>query len=144
MRCPVCYTSIPDDSAFCTNCGARVKIEKDTQASPPTPKPQFTYNTPASPQPPVNQQFTQPRIDDAGCLAIFISFISPVVGLALYLIWKEYRPNSAKTCLITALVAFGISVFSGIILFITSLSGAFAGYRDFEYLIQQIFKIFKI
>ena len=140
MRCPVCYMQIPDDSAFCTNCGAKVKIEQNTQASQPASKPQFTYNAPSSSQPsspqhPNNQQFIQPKIDDAGCLAIFISFMMPFVGLALYLVWKEYRPNSAKTCLITSLVSFGLSIFGGIIMFIVSLSGAFAAYGDYEYFI---------
>lgn len=142
MRCPVCYTQIPDDSAFCTNCGAKVKA--DSVQSNPEPKPQFTYNNSPSSSQPENRQFIQPRFDDAGCLAIFISFVSPFVGLALYLIWKEYRPNSAKTCLITALVGIGISIFSGIIFFVIGLEGVLSGLSDYGYLIQQIFNFIKV
>lgn len=110
MKCPVCLSQIPNDSVFCTNCGTRIPVESNPQ---PAQTPQFTYSSPQQPQP---QQYYQSRVDDAGCLAILISFLQPFIGFALYLVWKEYRPNSAKTCLITAIVALVLSVFSGIVL----------------------------
>jgi hypothetical protein len=142
MRCPVCYIQIPDDSAFCTNCGAKVKIEQ-TPDSPPN-RPQGTYNAPTYQSNTPPRQPLTPQIDDAGCLAIFISFFAPFIGLALYLVWKEYRPNSAKTCLITALVSIGISVLGGVIVFVTGIAGMFASMEDYEYLIQNLFNFIKL
>ncbi len=48
----------------------------------------------------------------------------PVVGLVLYLIWKDEKPKSAKAAGLGALLAVCILVLSYIILFIALGSGA--------------------
>jgi hypothetical protein len=114
MKCPFYNNEIPSGSVFCIFCGNNVSQSLNRQ--PDTHKSPYSYQNPYSQKP------STPQIDDAGCLAIFISFMSPFVGLALYLIWKDYRPNSAKTCLITAIISFCISFLGGIVMVITAVS----------------------
>ena len=125
MICPTCNKQVPDDSVFCTFCGNHL-----------LPKPQGqTYNTGSSYsyQQPSYHQSMRPQIDDAGCLALFLSFVSPLIGLALYVIWRDYRPNSAKTCLVVALVSLAISVVAGIIMAIVSIATIpFEEFEDFQ------------
>jgi hypothetical protein len=126
MRCPFCNNLVPDDSVYCTFCGKNVR---QTVNQNPIPN---SYQNPYSQRPPM------PQTDDAGCLAIFVSFFSPFVGLALYLIWKDYRPSSAKTCLITALISLAISILGGIIAVITSILAAMSAADGFYYLIKLV------
>lgn len=44
-----------------------------------------------------------------------LSFLIPLAGLILFLVWKQERPNTAKVCGICALVAVIIEVVVGII-----------------------------
>lgn len=50
-------------------------------------------------------------IDAAGCLTTFIAFIFPFIGLILFFVWMNERPNSARTVLIAAILGalvFGV------------------------------------
>lgn len=39
-----------------------------------------------------------------------LSFIIPLVGLILFLVWKNEKPHTAKVCGICALVSFCLSI----------------------------------
>ncbi|HEY8423543.1 MAG TPA: zinc ribbon domain-containing protein [Clostridia bacterium] len=105
MRCPFCNNEVPDGSAFCTYCGKQLKQTVTYSQNTYSPYSQKTVS------------------DDAGCFAILISLFMPAAGFALYLVWRDYRPNSAKTCLIPAIIGFIIQIISNIIAVFTQLNG---------------------
>jgi hypothetical protein len=49
-------------------------------------------------------------IDDGGFLWGVLGFFVPIVGLILWLIWKDERPNTAKAVGIGALVNVGVQI----------------------------------
>ncbi|HHW90454.1 MAG TPA: hypothetical protein GX745_06115 [Clostridiales bacterium] len=136
MRCPICENQAPDDSVFCTFCGNQLPPKTQEQSS-------YTYNGSSySYQQPSHQQPSRSQIDDAGCLALFISFVQPFIGFALYLVWKDYRPNSAKTCLTVAIVSLVLSIVGGVIMAIVGLlAEPFIEFGDLEN-IQKIINFF--
>ena len=101
MKCTKCNNHVPDDSVFCTSCGNKLQENQITNTYK-----QNTYS-----------QYNSTSTDEAGCLAIILSILSPLIGLTLYVIWRDYRPNSAKTCLTVALVFLILNFISLIIFF---------------------------
>ncbi len=57
-------------------------------------------------------------IDDGGFLWGLLGFCVPVVGLVLYLIWKNEKPLTAKAAGLGALISTGLGVIFYIIGFI--------------------------
>lgn len=47
----------------------------------------------------------------------------PLVGLILFLVWKDTKPNSAKSAGIGALISVGISVLFYVLIFLLSVLG---------------------
>lgn len=93
MYCSNCGKEIDDLSKHCVYCGV-----------------------------PTNSQNTSSNIQDdnqTGCLIGGLCFFFPIVGLILYLIWKETKPESAKFAGKWALIGFivnvGLSIFGGIV-----------------------------
>ena len=89
MYCRNCGKEIDDNAYVCPHCGVKVERIND-----------------------------QPRADaDSGSKVGWgiLSFLIPIVGLILFLVWKDERPQTAKICGICALVSFIISVVIGII-----------------------------
>ncbi len=78
--CPVCGAKLIENAAFCSGCGNRVS---PTSALPV--------------QPAVNRQATpNPSDASSGGYAV-LGFFVPMVGLILYLIWKDTFPLRAKS-----------------------------------------------
>lgn len=48
--------------------------------------------------------------DNGGFLWGLLGFLIPIVGLVLFLVWKDERPKTAKAAGVGALVSFGLSV----------------------------------
>lgn len=89
MFCKNCGKEINDNAYVCPYCG--IKVERVTDSS---------------------------KADaDSGSKAGWgiLSFIIPLVGLILFLMWKNERPQTAKVCGICALVSFIASIVIGII-----------------------------
>lgn len=87
--------------AFCKNCGAEIN---DNQA--------VCLKCGAS----VNSSTTQ-VIDNGGFGWGLLGFCVPVVGLILFLVWNETKPNTAKAAGIGALVSVILGFLSYVIMF---------------------------
>lgn len=99
--------------AFCKNCGEQI----DDQAVI-CPK----CGVPQTNQPPVGE-------DNGGILWGLLGCCIPIVGLILFLIWKDTKPNTAKAAGIGALISVGITVVFYILIAVFGIGGAMlAGY----------------
>lgn len=66
MYCKNCGKEIDDNAYVCVHCGVKVNNEDDK------------------------------KIDNPSNLAGAVSCCFPIVGLILYFLWKDEKPNSAK------------------------------------------------
>ena len=103
--CTHCGKEIDDAAVICVHCGAAV-----------------------APM----QQPTVPATDDApsGGFAV-LGFFFPIIGLILYLCWKDQQPLKAKSCGKGALiVAVALSILSAIFIsiFAVGVIGALGSY----------------
>ena len=87
--CSNCGNEIKDGADVCLNCGKQISNEKNS--------------------------IKQTSTEDDGTLYGFLGFCIPIVGLILFLVWQESKPNSAKAAGVGALIGFGLG-FLGIIL----------------------------
>lgn len=95
---------------FCKNCGAQV--EDGTKFCPCCGR-----STEAEPAPVNNVNYNAPVSDDArsGGFA-FLCFVWPIVGLILYLVWKDQKPLRAKSCGKGAIIGVIVQFVGGILL----------------------------
>ena len=84
--CRNCGAEINDEAVVCVNCGVAVEIPKTTKA------------------------------DDkkSGGFA-FLCFLFPILGLILYLVWKEDYPLKAKSCAKGGLIGFVFGIISSVL-----------------------------
>lgn len=80
MFCKNCGKEIDDNAYVCPNCG--VKGEKEADNAP----------------------VVDPDSGNKGGWG-FLSFLFPVVGLILFIVWRHTRPKTSKVCGICALVS---------------------------------------
>lgn len=64
--------------------------------------------------------------DNGGFLWGLLGFCIPIVGLILFLVWKDQKPNTAKAAGIGALVSVILAVLLYIVLFVIIGVGAIA------------------
>ena len=89
MFCHNCGKEIDDKAYVCPYCGVKVERANDFSKADA----------------------------DSGSKAGWgiLSFLIPLVGLILFLMWKNERPQTAKVCGICALVSFIASIVIGVI-----------------------------
>ena len=97
--CRHCGTPISDQAAVCPHCGT-------SQSGGHTP-------------PPV--------VDNGGFGWGLLGCCIPIVGLVLFLVWKDVKPRTAKAAGIGALVAVGLGVLYYVIIFSIGLLGGILG-----------------
>lgn len=125
--CPDCGAP-SDGGKFCANCGRPLPIA-DAPASTPQPHAVPQYSNPA-PQPQANVQYgipnSQPQyaaaptvapvIDSGSFGYAVLGFVLPIVGLILWLIWKDQKPRSAnlagKGALVSVIFSFVVTTLS--------------------------------
>lgn len=140
--CMYCGAQIADGLKFCTSCGAALPVEAPIEATvleASSPQPgasqpdaaqsyqQPTFEQPSQqpgPEPPntwngQQPQFAapagQPTVADSGSIGwAILGFFIPIVGLVLFLVWKNTKPNCAKMAGIGALVGFCLGLFMNI------------------------------
>lgn len=82
--CQHCGQEVEATQEVCLSCGRAVK----------TPTSQARSNT----------------IDEGGFGWGLLGFCIPIVGLVLYLVWMNDRPNTAKAAGMGALISVGVSI----------------------------------
>lgn len=117
--CPDCGTP-SDGGKFCANCGKPLSLA-DAPAYPaqphnvpqygePVPQPQASFQY-AAPQPQYAAAPPVPQVNDSGSFGYAVlGFCIPIVGLILWLLWKDQKPRSAKMAGTAALVSFVINL----------------------------------
>jgi len=138
MYCRNCGAPLADNAVVCARCGATV--------TPPAPPPgaQQPYQNQQPPyqnpyyqnaygqqpyQPPYQQQEDRPS---AGFNAL--AFFFPIVGLILYLVWKNQKPRCAHAIGKWALIGFVANIvltIIGIVLSVLFYSVVAPSYYDF-------------
>ena len=122
MICTSCGKEFQNDMNFCPYCGApAVKNEQDAQnySNGQNYYQQPYSNTqPYGNQPPYGYNAPNPKdVPSAGFNAL--AFFFPIVGLILYLVWKDETPKRAKAIGKWAL----ISVIVGVVFYILMMIG---------------------
>ena len=111
--------------AYCRNCGSQIDDQVTTcpvcgaaQSAAPTP-----------PQPQQQQQQQAPQVVDNGGFGWgLLGCCIPLVGLILFLVWKDQRPKTAKAAGIGALVCVISYAVLYLFLFVAGLGAAFLSY----------------
>ena len=138
MYCANCGNEIQNGANVCPNCG----LEVHPQAQPQT---QANYSQPpVQPVQPVNVYAQQPvnpaNVDAKSTGFAVLCFFFPVIGLILYLVWKDTKPLKAKSCGKGALIGLITSVVLWIICFVIAILagvvGASTANFSYEYFIS--------
>ena len=101
--CRNCGTQLQDGEAFCPNCG--------------------TSQLSAAPQ------STAPAVVDNGGFGWgLLGFCIPIVGLILFLVWRDTKPNTSKAAGIGALVSVIAIVAFYVLMFVIGIAASTDGY----------------
>ena len=103
--------------AYCRNCGQR--IDDESNLCP------FCGETQSS-SVQVRQSGGQVVVDNGGFLWGLLGCCIPIVGLVLFLVWKDTKPRTAKAAGIGALVSVIIGVLWYVLLFLIGVGGSIA------------------
>ena len=108
MYCSHCGAQIDDQATVCPYCGTPTANQKqDSFIQQPQQQPYSQQQPAASGDAP------------SGGFA-FLCFLFPIIGLILYLVWKDQYPLRAKSCgkgaIIGVCVSVGVSILYGIII----------------------------
>lgn len=87
MYCSNCGKEIDDKAVICPNCGVQQK------------------------------QLTPETVDNGGFGWGLLGCCIPIVGLVLFLVWKDTKPKTAKAAGMGALISVGIGILWYILLF---------------------------
>lgn len=86
MYCHNCGHEVDDHAKYCQNCGAPLQPQQNDQGFDQN---QNYYNQPY-----------RPVEEDAPSVGFAIlSFLVPIIGLVLFLVWNKEYPLKAKSCL---------------------------------------------
>ena len=96
--------------AFCKNCGVQI----DDKAA-------------VCPSCGVSQSSTPAVVDNGGFGWGVLGCCIPIVGLILFLVWKDTKPKTAKAAGIGALVSTIAGVLIYVLTFALGIAGAMAG-----------------
>lgn len=94
--CRNCGAQMDDESVYCQNCGANNGNEENATAQP-------TYSQSMDD---INTNIHSVPADGNNVGFNILSFLFPLIGLILYLCWKNSFPLRAKGCGKWALIGF--------------------------------------
>ena len=126
--CKKCGNNLYGNKIKCPFCGEPIKGGSSFTNSTPTynrPAPNsnsnnnnnnYNYNNNS------NTNYNRSYSVDTGSAGWgLLGFCVPIVGIVLYFVWKNEKPNTARVCLNGALISIGISIF---IQFVAACSSA--------------------
>lgn len=123
--CMYCGATIADGTKFCTSCGAALPVEAPMEVEAtvigdeqgqPYRQPSYGQPTPPQSYQPYGQaQPTQPYASqgsyDSGSIGWgVLGFLFPIVGIILFIVWRNEKPKCAKVSLYGALISIGLSI----------------------------------
>lgn len=141
--CNNCGTQVADHINVCPSCGSAIYNYNNGAYQQPNmgyQQPYQQYPPYQQPYPPYQQQpYYGKRVDPndapSGGFAA-LGFFFPLIGLILYLVWKDESPLKAKSCgkgaLAGFLVSVGLSILS-VIFYIVFVAFMFADYGYYYY-----------
>lgn len=88
-KCPSCGGDVTTTQSKCYYCGKDLSFEQTYEQSSVKPQPRETVST----------------VDTGGFWWGLLGFCLPLVGLILFLVWNQERPNTAKAAGIGALLS---------------------------------------
>jgi len=121
MFCENCGKQIPDNSAFCTHCGAKQLIT----AAPPQTVNKVQPSQPvrsSSPSSPAQANGGVDLITMGQYLIMFLIMCIPIAGIVMLFIWafsSETGPNKknfARAYLVMMAIAVGVSILISIVM----------------------------
>ena len=126
MRCDCCGAEMPDSASFCPVCGAQqgpwaAAAQQAGYQTPYSATPQssgaYGYQQPngqpGSYQPNQQPYAQQQAPNDSGSFGwAVLGFFFPIVGLVLYIVWRNEKPRCAKMAGGGALASVVLSVVS--------------------------------
>ena len=125
LTCKQCGRPLEEGDQFCPSCGASVAAQSAQQAEPQQPAgagqqgPYVGQYGPQAGQYPYPQQPVQNPADAPSGGFFALGFFFPVIGLILYLVWKDSMPlrskSAGKGALIGVIVWFVLGIVMGII-----------------------------
>lgn len=116
--CPNCGSNVQPGANVCTECGAQVPKAQPKASPPPN---QSYQNTSPNQDPYYSAPNTYSANDPGGFGYGLLGFCIPIVGLILFLVWQDDKPNNAKAA------GMGLTAVGLTILFYVILIAAAAG-----------------
>ena len=113
--CSNCGLQIDESIAVCPNCGAAQHDNNANQQRYQQSYQQYSYQ----PAPPV--------VDNGGFGWGILGFCIPIVGLVLFLVWKDSKPRTAKASGMGALISV---IIGGLLYFFALILGIGAGFAE--------------
>ena len=115
--CQNCGSNIQPGANVCTECGAKVE-SPHIQNVQPNPQPtHYQSNTSVNqPYQASNSQYGGSPNDPGGFGYGLLGFCIPIVGLILFLVWQDDKPNNAKAAGTGALISVGLTIFFYVVL----------------------------
>lgn len=131
--CKNCGVEINEGTAFCPNCGTKqdngasnVVINGEPQPQvQPQPQPQYNTQPQYNSQPQYNGQ--PPVVDNGGFGWGLLGCCIPLVGLILFLVWKDNKPKTAKAAGIGAIVGVVLGVLYYLLILASGVGAAMYG-----------------
>lgn len=116
--CPNCGSNVQPGANVCVECGAQIPQKAAPVMNQSTPNqsyqsPNQSYqssNQPYTPPPSQSDYHTYNPRDPGGFGWGLLGFCFPFVGLILFLVWQDDKPNNAKAAGTGALVSVGLTV----------------------------------
>ena len=123
MFCSNCGTNCPDNVNNCPNCGAPVGQPQQPSYGQQPSYVQAPYGQQSYGQSPYGYQ--PPKPVDKGSIGWgFLGFCIPLVGLILFLVWKDSKPVSSKQAGIGALIGFGLNLLSTVLMYVIGIAAS--------------------
>ncbi len=122
--CRMCGNQIDEKAAFCPACGAAQSVQNAQPAAPEVENPRPIYADPGYTAPAAPAA----EVDNGGFWWGALGCCVPIVGLILFLVWKDTKPRTARALGKGALVYAICLVVYIVVCFVLGVGIGLAGY----------------